>query len=145
MAFQWDNSLSVGVDIVDSQHKGIFTRVDSLLNSMSKGKGREEIGKVVVFLADYVVKHFKAEEDLMLKHDYNGYAKQKEEHAQFIKDFTNIKKEFDTNGVSTLLVVQVQNKVCNWLKIHIENEDKKIGEFLKAKGSPLPAAALQVG
>ena len=140
MAFQWDNSLSVGVDIVDAQHKGIFTRVDNLLNSMSKGKGRDEIGKVVVFLADYVVKHFKEEESLMLKHDYNGYAKQKEEHVQFIKDFTNIKKEFDTNGVSTLLVVQVQNKVCNWLKIHIGNEDKKIGEFLKAKGSPLPVA-----
>ena len=42
MAFQWDNSLSVGVDIVDAQHKGIFTRVDSLLNSMSKGKGSSE-------------------------------------------------------------------------------------------------------
>ena len=140
MAFQWDGSLSVGVDSIDAQHKGIFTRVDNLLNSMSKGKGRDEIGKVVVFLADYVVKHFKEEEDLMLKHDYNGYTKQKEEHAQFIKDFANIKKEFNTNGVSTLLVVQVQNKVCNWLMNHIGNEDKKIGEFLKAKGSPLPVA-----
>ena len=77
MAFQWDGSLSVGVDSIDAQHKGIFTRVDNLLNSMSKGKGRDEIGKVVVFLADYVVKHFKEEESLMLKHDYNGYAKQK--------------------------------------------------------------------
>lgn len=48
MAFIWDGSLSVGVDMIDTQHKGIFSRVDNLLNSMSKGKGREEIGKVVV-------------------------------------------------------------------------------------------------
>ena len=34
MAFQWDESLSVGVDVVDAQHKGIFTRVDNLLNAM---------------------------------------------------------------------------------------------------------------
>lgn len=125
---------------IDAQHKGIFTRVDNLLNAMSQGKGREEVGNVITFLADYVVKHFKAEEDVMVKHNYNGYAKQKDEHVQFLKDFTDLKKEFDTNGVSCLLVVQVQNKVCNWLKIHIGNEDKKIGEFIKARGSPLRAA-----
>ncbi len=140
MTFQWDDSLSVGVDVIDAQHKGMFTRVDNLLNAILKGEDSRETVKVVTFLADYVVKHFKAEEDLMLKHNYDGYTKQKEEHVKFTKDFMNVKKEFDINDISSLQVVLVQNMVCNWLKSHIENEDKKIGEFLKAKGSPLPVA-----
>lgn len=140
MAFQWDGSLSVGVDSIDTQHKGIFTRADNLMNAMSQGNGRDDIGSVVSFLEDYAVWHFVEEENIMLKHYYTSYTKHKKEHGQFIKDFTSIKEEYHTNGVSSYLVIQVQSKVCDWLRTHIVNEDTKIGEFLKAKGLSLPAA-----
>lgn len=131
MALQWSDELIVGVDAIDNQHKGIFSRVNNLLNAMAQGKGKDEVGRVIAFLADYVIKHFKAEEEIMAKNNYNGISSQKAEHAAFIKDFTGIKSEFEKNGVSTHLVLQVQNKLCNWLKNHIGNEDKKIGAFLK--------------
>ena len=133
MAFQWNDSLSVGVDIIDNQHKGIISRVDSLLKAMSQGKGREEIGKVISFLADYVVKHFRAEEELMAKYNFEGLTSQMADHVRFMHDFSGLKNEFETNGVSPGLVIQTQQKVCNWLTNHIGNEDKKIGAFLKNK------------
>lgn len=37
---------------------------------MAQGKGRDEVGKVLTYLANYVVKHFKAGEDLGLKSNY---------------------------------------------------------------------------
>ena len=52
MAMQWNENLAVGVDVIDNQHKGIISRINSLLNAMSQGKGRDEIGKVLTFLAD---------------------------------------------------------------------------------------------
>ena len=76
----------------------------------------------------------------MLKHNYNSYEKQKEAHVQFIKEFSQLKKEFDANGVTSHLTIQIQNKVCNWLRNHIGDEDKKIGVFLKVQGQPSHAA-----
>ncbi|MFN3531895.1 MAG: bacteriohemerythrin [Candidatus Brocadia sp.] len=134
MAIQWNESLAVGVEMIDNQHKGIFSRVNNLLNAMAQGKGRDEVGKVIAVLADYVVKHYSAEEAIMAKHNYNDLPSQKAEHTQFIKDFSGLKKEFETKGVTPHLVIQVQQKVCNWLTYHIGNEDKKIGAFLKTKG-----------
>lgn len=131
MAVQWSDELAVGVGAIDEQHKGIFSRINNLLNAMAQGKGRDEVGKVITFLADYVVKHFKAEEEIMAKHNYDGISSQKTEHAQFIRDFSALKMDFEKNGVTTHLVLQVQNKLCNWLKNHIGSEDKKIGDFLK--------------
>ncbi len=133
MAIQWTENLAVGVDMIDNQHKGIFSRVNNLMSAMAQGKGKDEVGKVIAFLADYVVKHFSAEEAIMAKNNYDGLPSQKTEHAQFIKDFSCLKKEFETTGVTTHLVIQVQQKVCNWLTNHIGNEDKKIGAFLKMK------------
>lgn len=136
MAIQWTENLAVGVDTIDSQHKGIFSRVNNLLSAMAQGKGRDEVGKVIAFLADYVVKHFNAEEAIMAQNNYNDLTSQKAEHTQFIKDFSSLKKEFETKGVTPHLVIQVQQKICNWLTHHIGNEDKKIGAFLKMKGQP---------
>lgn len=133
MAIQWTENLTVGVDTIDSQHKGIFSRVNNLLSAMAQGKGRDEVSKVIAFLADYVVKHFRSEEELMVKNNYTGYPLQLVEHAQFIKDFSGIKKEFEPSGVTPHLAIQVQQRLCNWLTNHIGNEDKKIGTFLKEK------------
>lgn len=134
MATKWSDDLSIGVDAIDTQHKGIFTRVGSLLAAMGQGKGKDEIGKVLTYLADYVVKHFGAEEALMTKYNYSDYSKQKAEHTQFIKDFSALKKEFEAEGATSHLVIKTQRQLCDWLTKHITNEDKKFGTFLKNEG-----------
>ncbi|MEK7700013.1 MAG: hemerythrin domain-containing protein [Planctomycetota bacterium] len=67
MAVQWSENLAVGVTMIDDQHKGIFSRINTLMSAMSQGKGKEEVGKVLEFLADYTKKHFSAEEKLMME------------------------------------------------------------------------------
>lgn len=62
---------------------------------MAQGKGKDEVGKVIAFLADYVTKHFKAEEEIMEKHNYGTISSQKIEHAQFIRDFSDLKNDFE--------------------------------------------------
>ncbi len=133
MAMKWSDDLSIGVDLVDNQHKEIFTRVNSLLGAMAQGKGKEEVGKVLAYLADYVVKHFGAEEGLMTKYNYDGYSKQKAEHTKFLRDFSGLKREFETQGATSHLVIQTQRQLCDWLINHITNEDKKLGTFLKSE------------
>ena len=44
MAIQWNDSLAVGIEVIDAQHKGIFSMVNNMLSAMSQGKGTEEVG-----------------------------------------------------------------------------------------------------
>ena len=125
MLFVWDKSLEIGNDEIDSQHKEIFKRVNKLLSAMADGSGKETIGKLIAFLTEYVASHFSAEEALMRKHCYTDYLPHQMQHNLLTTDVLRIKQEFEGQGASSDLVIQIQKKVCNWLKSHISTEDKK--------------------
>ncbi len=127
MSVKWSETLAIGIDIIDDQHKEMLNRLHNLLSAMSQGRGKDEINEII----NYAVTHFEAEEDLMTKHNYVSYSRQKTEHMLFIKDFSRLKREFETRGASSRLLIQTQQLLCNWLINHIAKEDKKLGAFLK--------------
>lgn len=133
VGIKWSETLATGVTKIDEQHKELFTRVNSLLEAMSQGKGKEEIGKVVKFLGDYVVGHFSMEEALMDKENYPDKINHKAQHKAFINEFQQIKKELETGSPSTIALIQTQRKIVDWLTNHIGATDKKLGDFLKKK------------
>lgn len=133
MALVWTPDLAVGVEEIDKQHKELFNRVNGLLAASSQGKGKEELGQVLKFLESYVVFHFGAEEKYMAQYAYPAMAHHKQEHAQFVKDFSNLKKELQAQGASAALVVQLHGWLGDWLRNHIGKVDKGLGAFLKTK------------
>lgn len=133
MLVQWQPSLEIGVPEVDQQHKEIFNRVNALLTAMQQGKGRQEVSELIDFLAKYVVSHFTAEERVMSTNGYPDYEAHRQQHAAFVADFGELKRELEARGSSSLLVIQVQRRVIDWLIQHIGKEDKRIAEFLKAR------------
>jgi len=131
MIVQWQDSLSVGVSMIDSQHQELINRVNELLEASRKGKGRDEIGRILDFLGTYVVQHFAAEERLMLEHKYPEYPAHQQKHQAFLADFGGLRYQFQTEGATPLLVIQVQRRVVDWLLTHIQKEDRRIAEFLR--------------
>jgi hemerythrin len=131
MSVQWTSDLAVGVTQIDDQHKELFKRLNDLLEAMSKGKGREEIDKVVSFLANYVISHFETEEKLMARHSYPQFVAHKTQHSIFVSDFTNMKRNFES-GVSVSSVIAVQKRISDWLVNHIGKTDKALGAFLNS-------------
>ena len=83
MAYNWDKSLETGNFTIDEQHKSIIKAINDLLEACSQGKGRVEVEKTLIFLKDYVVKHFNDEEKLQIKSNYPGYKEHKEIHDSF--------------------------------------------------------------
>lgn len=134
MVIKWNDDLLTGVATIDGQHKDIFARMNNLLNAMSQGKGRDEVGNLLSFLGDYIVQHFKAEEAIMTKYNYSEYPTQHTEHTRFTNDIATFKKKFETGGATSSLVITVQQELYNWLMNHISNLDKKLGQFLKDSG-----------
>jgi hemerythrin len=119
---------------MDDQHKELFARINLLLAASGQGKGRDEVLKTVQFLESYVVTHFTDEEALMTRAGFPGLTAHRQEHAAFVDDVAKIKAEYLKSGASTVLVIQVQRRVVDWLKNHIGREDKEYGAYLTAKG-----------
>lgn len=135
MAMRWTEDLATGVDEIDRQHKELFSRVNALLAAMSEGRGKEHLHTVVRFLEDYVVTHFTTEEGYMARHSYPGMAAHKAEHAAFVRDFGNLKRDFETQGASSALAIQVQRRICDWLVHHIGQSDKAFGAHLRTRAA----------
>ena len=134
MLIQWQEGLAIGVPEVDQQHQEIISRVNQLLVAMAEGKGRQEVSGVIDFLGKYVVSHFAAEERVMAQANYPDYPAHRQKHAAFVADFGELKREYEAHGISSVLVIQVQRRVIDWLINHIGKEDKQIAAFLKARG-----------
>lgn len=129
MKFEWNDSLSTGIEDVDNQHKGLIDRVNELLQASISGKTGDEIDKTVNFLADYVVEHFQTEEKYMKKYDYPKYEEHKKIHDDFVQSFKELVKDKD----SVSFQVKLQTQVGQWLLNHINKTDKEMAEYLNSK------------
>lgn len=130
---QWTDELATGMKKVDDQHKELIKMVNDLHDALSKGKGKEIVGKTINFLSDYVVDHFKTEEKLMLDYNYSGYLIHKSQHEQFIKEFGDLVKEVNAATAASFLAIRVQRSIVQWLINHIMNVDKHMARFIIAK------------
>lgn len=132
MGIEWRESLAIGVDAIDNQHKELLLRFDKLLNACQAGKGIEELKTLMAFLEEYVITHFSDEEGLQRLHRYPEYEAHHAEHLYFIAQLKKLKTETDEEGVSTHHVIEANNMLLKWLLNHISKVDKKLGAFIKS-------------
>lgn len=128
----WDNSYSVGVALIDNQHKRLINIINELHDAMAAGKGKEVLGKVLHELIQYVNTHFKTEEEHMVKYQYPEYENHRYEHEKLTDEVKRFYDDF--NSGKAVLSVQIMNFLRNWLMDHIVVKDKKFGKFLNEKG-----------
>jgi hemerythrin len=132
LVIKWDESLSTGVEKLDNQHKEIISRINKLI-SMTDDEKEREIEKMLRFFGGHVIDNFESEEAYMIKHKYPDYDAHKEEHMAFLKSYSNLKRLFEREGATRLIIHATQNQAVEWLVKHITESDKKMAEFLKPK------------
>lgn len=128
----WSGNFSIGVEVIDEQHKELFARTNRLLEACQEGRGREVVGETLEFLGDYVKTHFATEEGLMEKYGYPEFATHKRLHEGFTEAFQRLKEEA-AKGSGLTLVTQVNKTIVDWWINHILKVDKKLGVFLQEK------------
>ena len=127
----WDDSLLTGNDIVDTQHRQIFTLLSRLVGACEDGTALEKLRETLDALVDYTVKHFADEEALQIKCNYPGYIKHREMHEDFKKTVGRLAQRFAESGSSAELNDDLNIVLIKWLVQHIRNEDKNIGEYIR--------------
>jgi len=131
---EWDDSLSVGVDLIDEQHKMLIQKLRDLSDAFEMGREQNKITLTLEFMVDYTDFHFSAEEETMAEHDYPGLKHQEDQHKQFIVTLNNIVEDFKEEGPTKTLATSINVFLHNWLINHIKGVDIKLGQFLTEKG-----------
>ncbi|MBI5419611.1 MAG: hemerythrin family protein [Deltaproteobacteria bacterium] len=129
--FEWTPELAVGVEVIDAQHRELFSTVNTLLEAIKEGQEREEVVMLMDFLEEYVANHFGIEEIYMRRYTYFGYPAHKAEHIAFVNDFYDMREEMERVGVTADLTGNLKRRVCDWLVNHVCDVDKGLGAYLK--------------
>jgi len=122
----------VQVSRFDREHQMLFQTVNELHEALSKGQGKDVVGKVLDRLLDYTASHFVAEEAAMEKSGFPGLGSHRAEHRALVEQVLKFQNDFQLGkvGVAAALMPFLQN----WLHDHIMQTDKKYGPFLNEKG-----------
>jgi hemerythrin len=134
MALDWSENLASGSSEIDTQHKELFIRVNSLLLAVDQGTtAREEVSKIVQYLTDYVVFHFGNEEKYMAKYNYSSARAHKAQHEQFVKTFMKLRDRLMMEGINAPLAQEIKDLCVDWLVNPIKYSDRALGMYLKLK------------
>jgi hemerythrin len=134
MAFMaWTKEISVGVTMMDDDHKKLIDIINELHDGIVAGHKKEILAAVLDKLVDYTKFHFTKEEELLLKTKYLAVSSHKLEHASFVSRITNLQDRFKSAPV-VMLDLELMSFLRNWLLTHIQGSDKKYGPRINASG-----------
>jgi hemerythrin len=134
---QWDDSLSVGVGLIDDQHKQLIRRLDDLARAVEENQGPKAVATTLSFLTDYTHFHFSAEEGLMLAQEYPRLDEHRALHEEFRTVLKSLDVDFETDGASTFLADQINRFLITWLTNHIGKADREVWQFLHSRNNTL--------
>ena len=126
----WDESLSVGIDIIDEHHRYLFDLVNDLYDVVINKRGAREVARLIKSLDAYAKVHFRAEEMMMERYGFEGIKRQELQHHAFEAKIGEFYEELHANP----LVAQFDalSYLRDWLVKHILVEDAKLRSLVTA-------------
>ncbi|MDN3513210.1 MAG: bacteriohemerythrin [Candidatus Brocadia sp.] len=128
----WGENFSVGVRVLDEQHKQIVTIVNTLIEMSDAKIGSEIISDTLTKMTQYAINHFSKEEEYMLKYEYPEYLMQKKRHSEFKKKTVDFCME--TMAHKETAPTEIFAYLKSWWTNHILQEDMKYKTFFNERG-----------
>jgi len=128
----WLMSFSIGNKKIDLEHQQLLNIYNDLVLLINKNGNREEFASILSKMTDYSMSHYKNEEEYMLKFNYPGYKKHREEHKEFVYKVAIYNTELLT--INPPNPIDIIEYIKNWFNNHILKEDLKYEQYKKDKG-----------
>lgn len=135
--FDWKDSLTVGNQMIDRDHKLLIQYVNEMHQAMMTGKGKEAVGAVLGKLVTYTHDHFGREESFWKANGYAEFDAHQKRHADLLKQVDKFKADFDKG--SGALSIDVMNFLRDWLRNHIMKSDQEAFRALNPLRAARPA------
>tara|TARA_B110000438_G_scaffold96874_1_gene96019 strand:+ start:254 stop:667 length:414 start_codon:yes stop_codon:yes gene_type:complete len=129
MQIKWNDQFLTGHEDIDSHHQELFFLTQAIDQALISHK-RSDVEKIITYLEDYVVDHFKEEENIMLHYKFNGYEAHRHEHYLFREQMIVIRKQFEQNPSLTHSIFLIRQFI-DAMMIHILKVDQKIATLVK--------------
>lgn len=124
----WSQTLSIQVPEVDADHRKLVDIFNLLKQAVAEAATKEYLDTVMAELVSCTDYHFKHEERLMLKYDYEGYTEHKDEHEDLLKSARELQQKFSRQNEP--LLDEDIDFLEHWLTGHILGLDMDLGAFL---------------
>ena len=130
--FTWDETLDVGVEALNDDHRHLVSYINELHSAIVSGIGISKMTHILDVLVDYTRKHFAREESLMKKHGYPKYDEHIGQHLSLVDRVTDFHSRLQKGKVSFSL--ELMSFLKDWLMNHIKVTDMAYRDFFAGKG-----------
>ena len=129
---EWEAEYSVGVELIDNQHKKMFETINALIDSIDNFPTQEKLNDIIQRLIAYKKFHFSTEEKYFDEFDYEFTEEHKAKHEEFSKKVDEIVASGKEDVLS--LAFSLVDFLEDWLIHHILKEDQKYVKCFKEHG-----------
>jgi len=123
----WNDKNNLGIAIIDEQHRGIISTINSLYYFIQTGHEKEILKPTLIMLEQYTKIHFATEEALMTAAGYPEL----NEHLQLHKKLAEETQKLSRRAVNDEDPGVILKFLKDWWLSHINKEDRKYLSYLK--------------
>jgi hemerythrin len=129
---EWDDKYSVGISIIDNEHKKLIGIINKAIALEQNSNNSEEIIEIINEMNKYALTHFADEEAYMVQFNYPDYEQHRKEHQGFCIE-TMAFLDSATKG-DCQLACEILEHLKNWIVHHVQGTDRKYIDCFKKHG-----------
>ena len=139
--FEWSDSLTVGIPLVDDDHKLLIDLINQLHDSVDGNEEHGTLGTVLNVLLEYTEYHFLREETVMDVCGYPDLSTHRAEHDALTARVREIETRYRSDKEASL-GGETLRFLKYWLNGHIHGRDTLIREYAEGNEAALRAAMI---
>ena len=128
--FVWDDSLLIGIDELDFEHKVLIDDINRLHEILARQHERSEIARCLGDIYVRMQAHFALEEHVMQEHDYEFFDEHKGEHEALLDGYAEYMVQF-LNDEGDSASKPIEDILERWVISHIIGSDKKMSLMIE--------------
>jgi len=131
----WSDRYSVGIKIIDEQHKELIDLINDMYDHVNNDDTSERIyfKAILRHIIDKIKTHFETEEKILRATNFQGYAEHKKTHDSFLLTVIENILKFESGKRVSLVSFTIFFK--NWILSHILMMDKQYYKYFRGIAS----------
>lgn len=133
MAPTWNDSLKIGIPLIDFQHQQLFDQMDLLIDNLEQHLSKQQLRSTIKFLEMYINNHFKYEESCMNLYKCPAAKNNHKAHELFVWNLEMIKTRIEQDDDFNSIILSIQKDLRDWFINHIKSIDTQLKPCLPHK------------